>query len=92
MPQLKTNTRKDRNINRLSVHYAQKLGLMLGSPNPQTNNVAEETLDISTSEVLTLISLLMPAFSLLNAPAILIGPPSLHLERSPTTPKTLAGI
>ena len=42
---------------------------MLGSPNPQTNNVAEETLDISMSEVLTLISLLMPAFSLLAAPA-----------------------
>ncbi len=65
---------------------------MLGSPNPQTNNVAEETLDISMSEVLTLISLLMPAFSLLIAPAILVGPPSLQSERSPTIPENLAVI
>ena len=45
-------------------------GLMLGSPNPQTNNVAEETLDISTWQILTAISLLMPAFSLLATPPL----------------------
>ena len=70
MSQIKTNIRKDRNINRLPIHYAPiNQGLMLGSPNPQLNNVAEESLDISTSRVLTGISLLMPAFSLLIAPA-----------------------
>ena len=70
IPQIKTNIRKDRNINRLPIHYAPiNQGLMLGSPNPQLNNVAEESLDISTSRVLTGISLLMPAFSLLTAPA-----------------------
>ena len=49
---------------------------MLGSPNPQTNNVAEETLDISVWQILTAISLLMSAFSLLGAPAFL--PVDLH--------------
>ena len=54
MSQIKTNIRKDRNINRLPIHYAPiKQGLMLGSPNPQLNNVAEESLDISTFRVLT---------------------------------------
>ena len=54
IPQIKTNIRKDRNINRLPIHYAPiKQGLMLGSPNPQLNNVAEESLDISTFRVLT---------------------------------------
>jgi hypothetical protein len=54
MSQIKTNTRKDRNINRLPIHYAPiNQGLMLGSPNPQSNNVAEESLDISTFRVLT---------------------------------------
>ena len=41
---------------------------MLGSPNPQSNNVAEETLGFSVFRILTGISLLMPAFSLLTAP------------------------
>ena len=49
---------------------------MLGSPNPQTNNVAEETLDVSAFRILTGISLLMPAFSLLTAPHRLS--PQLH--------------
>lgn len=53
-------------------------GLVLGSPNPRTNNVAEETLDISTWQILTAISLLMPAFSLVVAPASLTA----HLLRS----------
>ena len=44
---------------------------MLGSPYPRTNNVAEETLDISTWQILTAISLLMSAFSLVAAPALL---------------------
>lgn len=82
--QIKTNIRKDRNINRLSIHYARLTGLMLGSPNPQMNNIAEETLDISTSEVLTLISLLMPAFSLLVAPAKLS--PDLHRYQNALLP------
>ena len=50
---------------------------MLGSPYPQSNNVAEETLGVSALEVLTRVSLLMPAFSLLGAPASLTA----HLHR-----------
>ena len=50
---------------------------MLGSPNPQTNNVAEETLDISVGQILTALSLLMSAFSLVGAPANL----TVHLHR-----------
>ena len=66
-----TNIRKYRNINRLSIHYPLfKQRLVLGSTNPQTNNVAEETLDISAWQILTAISLLMPAFSLLTAPPV----------------------
>ena len=57
---------------------------MLGSPNPQSNNVAEETLGFSVFRILTGISLLMPAFSLLTAPVWFTPEPSPPSERSPT--------
>ncbi len=62
-------------------------GLTLGSPNPQSNNVAVETLDVSALRILIGVSLLMPAFSLVNAPASLTA--NLHRPHNALLPSRL---
>jgi len=59
--------------------------ITLGSPNPPSIFVAEETLDLRGSRFSRDLRLLMPTFSLPCAPAALTDQPSVHKECSPTT-------
>ena len=66
-------------------------GLGLGPTNPGTKTVAQETSDKSASRFFTLISLLVPTFSLLRAPPNLTVKLHCCAERSPTTPMQSIG-
>ncbi len=58
--------------------------LSLGPTDPTPSTVASETSGISAGAFFTRLTLLVPAFALLRAPASLTGSPSLRAERSPT--------
>ena len=64
---------------------AAAFAIALGSPNTPPIYVTEETLDFRGVEFLSTLRLLIPTFSLPNAPAALAGQPSMRLECSPTT-------
>ncbi len=68
-----------------SYPSAAAFAIALGSPNPPSIFVAEETLDLRGSRFSRDLRLLMPTFSLPYAPAALTGQPSVHTECSPTT-------
>ena len=70
---------------------AAAFAIALGPPNPPLNSIAEETLDFRGVEFLSTLRLLIPTFSLPNAPAALAGQPSMRLECSPTTPMHCIG-
>ena len=64
-------------------------GLGLGPTDPTPSNVASETLGISANTFLTCFSLLVPAFALLHAPAVLpICLP--RLQNAPLLPTPLS--
>ena len=58
--------------------------LGLGPTDPTPSTVASETSGISAGAFFTRLTLLVPAFALLRAPASLTGSPSLPAECSPT--------
>ena len=80
-----TPDRQYRNINLLSIAY-DSIVLGLGPDLPWEDEPSPGNLRLSMVRILTSLSLLMPAFSLLGTPAVLVGRPSLRLERSPTAP------
>jgi hypothetical protein len=55
---------------------ATVLTIALGSPNPRLIAIAAETLDFRGTRFSRVLWLLVPTFSLPNAPAALTGPPS----------------
>ena len=69
-----TNYNRFRNINLMSIAYAMRLGL--GPTNPGTITVAQETLLLRPTGFSPILWLLIPAFSLPNAP--LYFPVQLH--------------
>ena len=61
--------KRGRNINRLSIAIPYpKIGLRLGSPNPPMIVIAEETSGFRRTPFSGVLRLLIPTFSLLNAP------------------------
>ena len=66
------------NINPLSIAYATRLGL--GPTNPGTIIVAQETLLFRWAGFSPALWLLIPAFSLDNAPPALTGPASTQIS------------
>ena len=69
-----TKYNRFRNINLMSIAYAMRLGL--GPTNPGTITVAQETLLLRPTGFSPILWLLIPAFSLPNAP--LYFPVQLH--------------
>ena len=69
-----TNYNRFRNINPLSIAYATRLGL--GPTNPGVITIAQETLLFRWTGFSPVLWLLIPAFSLPNAP--LYFPVQLH--------------
>ena len=67
---------------------AAAFAIALGSPNPPSIFVAEETLDFRGSDFSSDLRLLMPTFSLPSAPVALAGQPSVHWKCSPITTRT----
>src|SRR6202012_370362 len=67
-----------RNINLLSIAYGTGLGL--GPTNPGTITVAQETLLFRWAGFSPALWLLIPAFSLDNAPPALAGPTSTQIS------------
>lgn len=61
-----TNYNRFRNINLMSIAYAMRLGL--GPTNPEMINIAQETLLLRPTGFSPVLWLLIPAFSLPNAP------------------------
>ena len=61
-----TNYDRFRNINLMSIAYAMRLGL--GPTNPEMINMAQETLLLRPTGFSPVLWLLIPAFSLPNAP------------------------
>src|SRR5665213_17286 len=74
------------NINPLSIAYATRLGL--GPTNPGTIIVAQETLLFRWAGFSPALWLLIPAFSLDNAPRVLANPLQRRNQRSSTTDAT----
>src|SRR3954469_19692669 len=72
------------NINPLSIAYATRLGL--GPTNPGTITVAQETLLFRWAGFSPALWLLIPAFSLDNAPPNLAVQLQRRYQRSSTTP------
>ena len=72
------------NINPLSIAYATRLGL--GPTNPGTITVAQETLLFRWAGFSPALWLLIPAFSLDNAPPVLANRLQCRYQRSSTTP------
>jgi len=72
------------NINPLSIAYATRLGL--GPTNPGTITVAQETLLFRWAGFSPALWLLIPAFSLDNAPPDLAVQLQCRYQRSSTTP------
>jgi hypothetical protein len=72
------------NINPLSIAYATRLGL--GPTNPGTITVAQETLLFRWAGFSPALWLLIPAFSLDNAPRLPSGAASVRYQRSSTAP------
>ena len=66
------------NINPMSIAYATRLGL--GPTNPGTIIVAQETLLFRWAGFSPALWLLIPAFSLDNAPPALTGPTSTQIS------------
>ena len=62
------------------------VGLALGPDLPWADQLDPGTLSQSAQEFLTLVSLLMPAFSLVNRPQLPYGAASPGIRRSPTHP------
>ena len=62
------------------------LAIPLGPTNPQLITIAEETLIFRRAGFSPALWLLVPAFSLRNAPAWVTPLPSARCERSPTAP------
>ena len=58
---------------------ATVLTIALGSPNPRLIAIAAETLDFRGTRFSRVLWLLVPTFSLPNAPAALTGPPSMQI-------------
>ncbi len=82
------NYTKCRNINLLFHRLPPiKSGLALGPTNPGTIHVALETLSFRRVGLSPTFLLLVPAFSLPNAPPALAGPTSAEQERSSTAPR-----
>jgi hypothetical protein len=69
-----TNYNRFRNINLMSIAYAMRLGL--GPTNPEMINMAQETSLFRPRGFSPLLWLLIPAFSLPNAPPVLYSPAS----------------
>src|SRR5690606_15698760 len=63
---------------------ATPVGLALGSDSPRAERPSPGTLGHSAEEVLTPLSLLMPAFSLERAPRLVCTTASMPARRSPT--------
>jgi hypothetical protein len=61
-----TNYNRFRNINLMSIAYAMRLGL--GPTNPEMITMAQETLLLRPTGFSPVLWLLIPAFSLPNAP------------------------
>ena len=78
-----TNTCQYRNINLLSIAYATRLGL--GPANPGTITVAQETLLFRWAGFSPALWLLIPTFSLDNAPPDLAIRLQRRYQRSSTT-------
>ena len=78
-----TNSHQYGNINPLSIAYATRLGL--GPTNPGTITVAQETLLFRWAGFSPALWLLIPAFSLDNAPPALAG----QLQRNINAPLPL---
>src|SRR5438477_48683 len=74
------------NINPLSIDYATRLGL--GPTNPGTITVAQETLLFRRAGFSPALWLLIPAFSLDNAPPHLTMQLQRRYQRSSTTPQS----
>jgi hypothetical protein len=79
-----TNLSEYGNINPLSIAYATRLGL--GPTNPGTITVAQETLLFRWGRFSLPLWLLIPAFSLDNAPPDLAIRLQRRYQRSSTTP------
>ncbi len=62
------------------------LGLALGPDLPWADEPSPGTLGQSAEEILTLHSLLMPAFALVQSPRLAYAAASLSARRSPTAP------
>ena len=82
-----TKLHQYRNINLLSIAYATRLGL--GPTNPGTITVAQETLLFRWRGFSPLLKLLIPTFSLDNAPPHLAVRLQRRYQRSSTTPNKL---
>src|SRR5699024_10396477 len=81
-PIAQTIARWYRNINLLSIAYAFRP--QLRSRLTLSGRTFLRNPRLSVKEILTLFSLLIPAFSLLTRSTSPHGPASLHVERSPT--------